>query len=195
MYDNIKSLRLVKEGSQTIVTAMISSEGEVMEFRRSGRYSSMGSEQSSISEALGIQLHALIANFKIELFYGNIVCWLPLTADCRLPTGAGQFLLINLKPVGSGMAGDDCFFCSYCPSAVLLLLYTLIDIGNWGLFMRLLSFPSLPFNSPRRGSRGVLDERCAGRNASLQPLHKQDGHLRLWHRSANCKVSGTVRWA
>ncbi|KAH8257767.1 hypothetical protein KR038_000855 [Drosophila bunnanda] len=37
MYDNIKSLRLVKEGSQTIVTAMISSEGEVMEFRRSAR--------------------------------------------------------------------------------------------------------------------------------------------------------------
>ncbi|KAH8382819.1 hypothetical protein KR009_005420 [Drosophila setifemur] len=37
MYDNIKSLRLVKEGSQTIVTAMISSEGEVMEFRRPAR--------------------------------------------------------------------------------------------------------------------------------------------------------------
>ncbi|XP_064550918.1 dynein axonemal heavy chain 10 [Drosophila montana] len=33
MYDNIKSLRLVKEGAHTIVTAMISSEGEVMEFR------------------------------------------------------------------------------------------------------------------------------------------------------------------
>ncbi|KAH8417458.1 hypothetical protein KR222_000260 [Zaprionus bogoriensis] len=33
MYDNVKSLRLVKEGSHTVVTAMISSEGEVMEFR------------------------------------------------------------------------------------------------------------------------------------------------------------------
>ncbi|KAL7729890.1 hypothetical protein ACLKA6_014739 [Drosophila palustris] len=33
MYDNVKSLRLVKEGSHTLVTAMISSEGEVMEFR------------------------------------------------------------------------------------------------------------------------------------------------------------------
>ncbi|XP_017847923.1 dynein heavy chain 10, axonemal [Drosophila busckii] len=33
MYDNIKSLRLVKEGNLTLVTAMISSEGEVMEFR------------------------------------------------------------------------------------------------------------------------------------------------------------------
>lgn len=101
MYDNIKSLRLVKEGSQTLVTAMISSEGEVMEFRRSGRYISspgypvpppldehpgphpicyavrLRSGQSSI------QLHALIANFKIELFYGIIVCWLAL---------AGQFL-------------------------------------------------------------------------------------------------------
>jgi len=41
MYDNIKSLRLVKEGSQTIVTGMISSEGEVMEFRHSGRYCSI----------------------------------------------------------------------------------------------------------------------------------------------------------
>ncbi|KAH8358423.1 hypothetical protein KR093_000053 [Drosophila rubida] len=33
MYDNVKSLRLVKEGNLTVVTAMISSEGEVMEFR------------------------------------------------------------------------------------------------------------------------------------------------------------------
>ncbi|EDV92648.1 GH18884 [Drosophila grimshawi] len=33
MYDNIKSLRLVKEAGHTIVTAMISSESEVMEFR------------------------------------------------------------------------------------------------------------------------------------------------------------------
>ncbi|XP_030371764.1 dynein heavy chain 10, axonemal [Scaptodrosophila lebanonensis] len=37
MYDNIKSLRLVKEGNLTIVTAMISSEGEVMEFRHVAR--------------------------------------------------------------------------------------------------------------------------------------------------------------
>ncbi|SPP80284.1 dynein heavy chain 10, axonemal [Drosophila guanche] len=37
MYDNIKSLRLVKEGSLTLVTAMISSEGEVMEFRHVAR--------------------------------------------------------------------------------------------------------------------------------------------------------------
>ncbi|KAH8295402.1 hypothetical protein KR018_010894 [Drosophila ironensis] len=37
MYDNVKSLRLVKEGSQTNVTAMISSEGEVLEFRRFAR--------------------------------------------------------------------------------------------------------------------------------------------------------------
>jgi len=38
MYDNVKSLRLVKEGSHTLVTAMISSEGEVMEFRNICKY-------------------------------------------------------------------------------------------------------------------------------------------------------------
>lgn len=39
MYDNVKSLRLTKEGSHTFVTAMISSEGEVLEFRYHRKYS------------------------------------------------------------------------------------------------------------------------------------------------------------
>lgn len=41
MYDNIKSLRLVKEGGHTVVTAMISSEGEVLEFRHFSKYTQL----------------------------------------------------------------------------------------------------------------------------------------------------------
>jgi len=144
MYDNIKSLRLVKEGSQTIVTGMISSEGEVMEFRHSGRYCSGPLHSIRETDPGQSSINALIANFKIELFYGNIVCWLP----------AGQFLLINLKPVAVGIGieiligmgtgdedghghilGSHCHCCCF-----IVCCITLIDIGNWGLFMRLLSF-------------------------------------------------------
>lgn len=38
MFDNIKSLRLMKDPyDMTIATAMISSEGEIMEFRYNGK--------------------------------------------------------------------------------------------------------------------------------------------------------------
>lgn len=41
MYDNVKSLRLVPEGNHTFVTAMISSEGEVLEFRHHRKYTAL----------------------------------------------------------------------------------------------------------------------------------------------------------
>lgn len=41
MYDNVKSLRLVPEGKHTFVTAMISSEGEVLEFRHHRKYTAL----------------------------------------------------------------------------------------------------------------------------------------------------------
>lgn len=81
MYDNIKSLRLVKEGAHTIVTAMISSEGEVMEFRVFSKYTpspTPAPNPSPNQPASGQSPYALIANFKIELFYGSALCsgWL-----------------------------------------------------------------------------------------------------------------------
>lgn len=41
MYDNVKYLRLVPEGNHTFVTAMISSEGEVLEFRHHRKYTTL----------------------------------------------------------------------------------------------------------------------------------------------------------
>lgn len=39
MFDNIKALRLTKDpANRPIATAMISSEGEIMEFRNNGLY-------------------------------------------------------------------------------------------------------------------------------------------------------------
>lgn len=38
MYDNVKSIRLVKETANlTIVNAMVSTEGELLEFRTNGK--------------------------------------------------------------------------------------------------------------------------------------------------------------
>ena len=39
MYDNIKSLRFAKEGNWIVVNAMVSSEGEIMEFRQLSKFS------------------------------------------------------------------------------------------------------------------------------------------------------------
>lgn len=102
MYDNVKSLRLVPEGNHTFVTAMISSEGEVLEFRHHRKYTTLhrvASHHAPLpplppappSPQPLLNPYALIANFKMELFYGS----LDSLSGCP-----GQFLLINLKPVG-----------------------------------------------------------------------------------------------
>lgn len=45
MFDNIKSLRLGKDSTdQSIATAMVSSEGEVMEFRNIGKSKNRGKQ-------------------------------------------------------------------------------------------------------------------------------------------------------
>lgn len=65
MYDNVKSLRLVPEGKHTFVTAMISSEGEVLEFRHHRKYTALHRAASHHAPAPAPSLFSLSSTSTI----------------------------------------------------------------------------------------------------------------------------------
>lgn len=80
MYDNIKSLRFSKDNMDlNIVTAMISSEGEVMKFKKSGKYYKGLSQESTYKWAIICFNIEVTAEGRVEDWMNEVLAEMRVT--------------------------------------------------------------------------------------------------------------------